>query len=101
MVEVGHTCVHGVLERHLLPLQVGGGWGLEEMEKEHLVVSYCVCCKCCRHWSKTRFGFKDCRRGRGGAGWGRGLSVGWGQESKGEGRSRVGTGPKCGVGAGE
>ncbi len=38
VVEVGHTRVHGVLERHLLPLQVGGGWGLEEMEKEHLVV---------------------------------------------------------------
>ena len=34
-VEVSHTHVHGVLERHLVPLQVGGGWGLEEMEKEH------------------------------------------------------------------
>jgi len=38
VVEVGCTHVHEVLERHLLPLQVGGGWGLEEMEKEHLVV---------------------------------------------------------------
>ena len=38
MVEVGRTRVLGVLERHLLPLQVGGGWGLEEMEKEHHVV---------------------------------------------------------------
>ena len=38
VVEVGCTLVHGVLERHLLPLQVGSGWGLEEMEKEHFVV---------------------------------------------------------------
>lgn len=35
VVEVSRTHVHGVLERHLLPLQVGGHgrWGLEETEK--------------------------------------------------------------------
>ena len=36
MLEVGHTHVHGVLGKHLLPLQVGGGWGLEETEKGHV-----------------------------------------------------------------
>ena len=30
---VGHTRVHGVLGRHLLQFQVGGGWGLEETER--------------------------------------------------------------------
>ena len=36
VLEVGHTHVHGVLGKHLLPLQVGGGWGLEETEKGHV-----------------------------------------------------------------
>ena len=30
---VGHTHVHGVLGRHLVQFQVGGGWGLEETER--------------------------------------------------------------------
>ena len=36
MLEVGHTHVHGVLGKHLLPLQVGGGRSLEETEKGHV-----------------------------------------------------------------
>ena len=36
VLEVGHTHVHGVLGKHLLPLQVGGGRGLEETEKGHV-----------------------------------------------------------------
>ena len=35
VVKVGHTHVHGVVGRHLVPLQVGAGWELEETEKDH------------------------------------------------------------------
>ena len=91
-----HSCPWSAGET---PAPTASGWwvgpgGKGERTSCSLAI-YCVCCKCCRHWSKTRFGYTDCRRGRGGAGWGWGLSVGWGQESKGEERSRVGTGPKC------
>ena len=33
---VGHTHVHGVLERHLAQFQLGAGWGLEETERASL-----------------------------------------------------------------
>ena len=36
MLEVDHTHVHGVLGKHLLPLQVSVGRGLEETEKGHV-----------------------------------------------------------------
>ena len=41
MVKVGHTHVHGVVERHLVPLQVGAGWGLEETERGHVYILHC------------------------------------------------------------
>ena len=33
VLEVGQAHVGGVLGKHLLPLQVVGGWGLEEQRK--------------------------------------------------------------------
>ena len=36
VVKVGYTHVHGVVGRHLVPLQVGAGWGLEDTEKDHV-----------------------------------------------------------------
>ena len=35
---VGHTRVHGVLGRHLVPLKVGGGRGLEETERDPVYI---------------------------------------------------------------
>ena len=35
MLEVDHTHVHGALGKNLLPLQLGGGRGLEETGKGH------------------------------------------------------------------
>ena len=55
------------------------GWGLEEMEKEHLysngLAILCVLQVLQTVEQDKITGYRDCRRGRGGAGWGRGLSV--------------------------
>ena len=49
MVKVGHNHVHGVVGRHLVSVQVGAGWGLEETEKGHVYyIAVCgwMCNKC-------------------------------------------------------
>ena len=75
MLEVGHTHVHGVLGKHLLPLQVGGGWGLEETEKGHVYYT-AVAVGCAASAADT----------------GARQKLGEGLRKK-EGRSRVGVGP--------
>ena len=47
VLEVGQAHVGIVLGKHLLPLQVVGGWGLEETEKEHVTYTEVSCWVCC------------------------------------------------------
>ena len=47
VLEVGQVHVGGVLGKHLLPLQVIGGWGLEETEKEHAIYTGVSCWVSC------------------------------------------------------